>query len=190
MSLSEQEKLQRQVDKLQKQLEQEKEVKQNQKEYERDLKKAVEMDCISTMSRVFERDGVKNAYINLRLKSTRDEILKHVAENEIELQYLDNNYEKILEKVKKRFVNDEKAKQEYIANQLLSEVKQQQEKQITDNKIDTILSVIGKFIIAVFSCAIWLILLFFICAPICIVLIIGIIIAYIYAIYKTVENYN
>lgn len=106
------EKNQKEVEKLEKKLELARQEKENKKEYERGLLKAVENDLINTFSRCFEDEGLENGYINLRLKSTRDEILQNVPENEIEARYIDENYEKILEKVKKIYKNDFEAKQE------------------------------------------------------------------------------
>ena len=101
---------QNKIEKLNKQLEKTREEKKTQKEYERDLKKAVEYDCIECMKDDFEREGYTNACINLQLVATRQAILKNVPKSEIERQYLDDNYEKIFNKVKKIYANNEKAK--------------------------------------------------------------------------------
>ena len=123
-------KAKKQAEQLAKKLELARQEKENKKEYERDLKKAVENDLITTFSRCFDNEGLENGYINLRLKSTRDEILQNVPENEIEARYIDENYEKILEKVKRIYKNDFEAKQiliqEETAKQLLKEMEQKQ----------------------------------------------------------------
>ena len=103
---------QKEVEKLTKQLEKAKEEKENQKVYEKDLKKALEYDCIDCMKRDFEKEGFYNACINLQLATTRQAIIDNLGENEIEKRYLDNNYEKNFNKVKKIYANDEKAKQQ------------------------------------------------------------------------------
>src|SRR5699024_8655564 len=82
---------QKEAERLARQLERAKEEKKTRKEYERDIKKAVEHDCIECMKRDFEKEGFQNACINLQLVTTRQAILKNVAESEIERQYLDNN---------------------------------------------------------------------------------------------------
>lgn len=122
---------QKEVEKLTKQLEKAKEEKENQKAYERDLKKALEYDCIDCMKRDFEKEGFYNACINLQLATTRQAIIDNLGENEIEKRYLDNNYEKIFNKVKKIYANDEKAKQQIqqIEIQKQFEEKQKQEEQ-------------------------------------------------------------
>lgn len=112
MNLSEQEKLQKQVDKLQKQLEQEKEKKKNERQYEKDIYKAVEQDLMSTFCRTFEKEGMAKGFLNLSLKITRDEILAHVAESDIEWHWINNNYERILNRTKKIYENDRKAQEE------------------------------------------------------------------------------
>lgn len=116
------EKNQKEVEKLEKKLELAKQEKENKKEYERDLKKAVENDCIQCMRRCFEREGYKNALVNLQLAETRADILQHIPENEIERIFLDNNYEKILNKVKKIYENDQKAKNAILTQQLKEEL--------------------------------------------------------------------
>ena len=122
---------QKEVEKLTKQLEKAKEEKKTQKEYERDLKIAVENDLISTMKGYFEREPFQNACINLSLASTRQEILDNVPESEFERNWVDKNYERIFNKVKKIYENDMKAKQE-IQNMILQEQLKQQ--QIEDEK--------------------------------------------------------
>ena len=99
---------QKEVEKLTKQLEKAKEEKKTQKEYERDLKIAVENDLISTMKGYFEREPFQNACINLSLASTRQEILDNVPESEFERNWIDKNYERIFNKVKKIYENDNK----------------------------------------------------------------------------------
>ena len=116
------EKNQKEVERLQKKLEQQREEKQQQREYERDLKKAVENDCLQCMNRCFEREGYKKALITLQLTETRTDILQHIPDSEIERNYLNNNYEKILNKVKKIYENDQKAKNEMLTQQLREEL--------------------------------------------------------------------
>lgn len=121
----------KEVKRLTKQLEKAKEEKKTQKEYEKDLAKAVEHDCIECMKRNFEKEGFTNACINLQLVKTRQDIIKNVAESEVERQYLDDNYERIFNKVRKIYQNDEKAKQqiqEIILRKQLEEQQIQEEK--------------------------------------------------------------
>lgn len=125
------EKNQKEVEKLTKQLERAKEEKKTKKEYEKDLKIAVENDLISTMKGYFEREPFQNACINLSLASTRQEILENVPESEFERNWVDRNYERIFNKVKKIYENDYKAKQE-IQNIILQ--KQLEQQQIQEEK--------------------------------------------------------
>ena len=129
---------QKEVERLTKQLEKAKEEKKTQKEYERDLKIAVENDCINCMKRDFEKEGYTNACINLQLAKTRQDIIENVAESEIERQYLDNNYERIFNKVKRIYENDEKAKKGYLeleTQKQLEEIQKQEEKKQEHNSI-------------------------------------------------------
>ena len=95
------------------------------------MKIAVENDLISTMKGYFEREPFQDACINLQLASTRQEIWENVPESEFERNWLDKNYERIYNKVKKIYENDYKAKQQ-IQNMILQkqlEEKQKQEEQ-------------------------------------------------------------
>lgn len=142
---------QNKIEKLNKQLEKTREEKKTQKEYERDLKKAVEHDCIECMKDDFEREGYTNACINLQLVATRQAILKNVPKSEIERQYLDDNYEKIFNKVKKIYANNEKAKIQ------LEQLKAQQEEETTKNttiyKVLATLGIIGLIILLILKWA-------------------------------------
>lgn len=57
-----------------------------------------------------EKEGIDMALINLHLKSTRDSILKNIPESREEYNYLNENYEKILDKIAKIYINDAKAR--------------------------------------------------------------------------------
>ena len=127
---------QKEVERLTKQLEKTKEEKKTQKEYERDLKKAVEHDCIECMKRDFEKEGFTNACINLQLVTTRQAILENVPESEIERQYLDDNYERIFNKVKKIYANNEKSKEQIQLFQNQKQLEEQQKQEEQDAKFE------------------------------------------------------
>ena len=127
---------QKQVEKLTRQLEKAKEEKRTQKEYERDLKKAVEHDCIQCMKRDFEEEGFTNACINLQLVTTRQSILENVPESEFERQYLDDNYERIFNKVKKIYANNEKSKQQIHQIELQKQFEKYQKQNESDEKFE------------------------------------------------------
>lgn len=130
---------QKEVEKLTKQLEKAKEEKKTQKEYQRDLKKAVEYDCINCMKDDFEKEGYINACINLQLATTRQAILENIPESEFERQYLDDNYERIFNKVKRIYANDEKAKQQIQQINLQKQLKEEQKKNSFANAVGLIL---------------------------------------------------
>lgn len=127
---------QKEVEKLTRQLNNAKEEKKTQKEYERDLKKAVEHDCIECMKRDFEKEGFTNACINLQLVTTRQAILENVPESEIERQYLDDNYERIFNKVKKIYANNEKSKEQIQLFQNQKQLEEQQKQEEQDAKFE------------------------------------------------------
>lgn len=127
---------QKQVERLTKQLEQAKEEKKNQREYEKDLKIAVENDLISTMKGYFEREPFHDACINLSLASTRQEILENVPESEFERNWVDKNYERVFNKVKKIYENDYKAKQQMQDMFFQKQLKQQQIQEEKDQKFE------------------------------------------------------
>lgn len=143
---------QKEVEKLTRQLEIAKEEKKTQKEYERDLKKAVEHDCIECMKRDFEKEGFQNACINLQLVTTRQAILENVPESEIERQYLDDNYERIFNKVKKIYANNEKARIQ--AEQLKAQQEEEARKNTTAYKVLATLGVIGIIILLILKWAV------------------------------------
>ena len=143
---------QKEVEKLARQLEIAKEEKKTQKEYERDLKKAVEHDCIECMKRDFEKEGFQNACINLQLVTTRQSILKNIPKSEIERQYLDDNYERIFNKVKKIYANNEKAKIQM--EQLKAQQEEEARKNTTAYKVLATLGVIGLIILLILKWAV------------------------------------
>lgn len=135
------------AEELRKKLDKKKEKEENQKIYERDLEKAVAHDLRHTFEKCFERDGLEKGFINLSLKATRDEILNNIPESDIEWHYINENYEKILNKIKKIYENDQKAKN-YIIN-----MQTEQEKIKNTNKtiLINILYNICAFIFSPFS---------------------------------------
>ena len=136
---------QKEVERLTRQLEKAKEEKKTQKEYEKDLKKAVEHDCIECMKRDFEKEGFYNACINLQLIETRQAILENVPESEFERQYLDDNYERIFNKVKKIYANNEKARIQ--AEQLKAQQEEEARKNTMAYKVLATLGIIGLIIL-------------------------------------------
>ena len=159
---------QKEVEKLARQLEIAKEEKKTQKEYERDLKKAVEHDCIECMKRDFEKEGFQNACINLQLVTTRQAILENVPESEIERQYLDDNYERIFNKVKKIYANNEKSKEQIqlLKNQQQLEEQQIQEQQDTkfENGIKIFFKILKWICIIIFAPIVFLFIFISMCA--------------------------
>ena len=143
---------QKEVERLTRQLEKAKEEKKTQKEYERDLKKAVEHDCINCMKRDFEEEGFTRACINLQLARTRQTILENVPESEFERQYLDDNYERIFNKVKKIYANNEKAKIQM--EQLKAQQEEEARKNTTAYKVLATLGVIGLIILLILKWAV------------------------------------
>lgn len=143
---------QKEVERLTRQLEKAKEEKKTQKEYERDLKKAVEHDCMECMKRDFEKEGFQNARINLQLVTTRQAILENVPESELERQYLDDNYERIFNKVKKIYANNEKARIQ--AEQLKAQQEEEVRKNTTAYKVLAVLGVIGLIILLILKWAV------------------------------------
>ena len=147
-------KAQQEAEKSKKELEklqQKKEYEKNIKEEEKIRIKAVEYDLIETFSKCFERDGYEKGFINLRLKATRDEILNNVPENDVEWHYINNNYERILNKVKRIYENDQKAKNTLKQIELQQKLIEEQKKQQKYNIIKTIFLSIFNIIKWVFA---------------------------------------
>ena len=137
---------QKEVERLQRQLERAKEEKENKKQYEKDLKIAVENDLKRCFYNCFEREGLEKGLINLSLKVTRDEVIQNVGENEFERNYIDNNYEKILNKVKKVYENDQKAKNTILAYQLQQQQIKEQKQEIKQQKWINTFNIIGNIL--------------------------------------------
>ena len=137
---------QKEVEKLTKQLERAKEEKANQKEYEQGLKIAIENDLRNTFEKCFDRDGLEKGYINLSLKQTRNEILQNITHSTFEYDYINSNYERILNKVKKIYENDQKAKNKILTMHLQQ---MQQEQQSQDIKINRYKKITTTFLILI-----------------------------------------
>lgn len=131
-------KAQKEIARLKAKIENNKEKEKSLKQYDRDIKKAVENDLRKTFERCFERDGLEKGYINLTLKVTRDEILKNVAESSTEVEYMDKIYETTLNKVKKIYENDQKAKNTLKQIELHPKLIEEQKKQQKYNILKTI----------------------------------------------------
>ena len=131
------------------------EKKQQLKEYEKEYFKAVENDLKNAFEKCFERDGLAKAYINLCLLETRKEILKNIPETASEYDFINNNYEKILEQVKKRFENDQKAKN--ALQQIQAKAKQEQKER--ENKKTQILYKICSIIFSPLTLILFVIVL-------------------------------
>lgn len=105
----------------------------------------------------------KSGYINLSLVTTRKEIIENVAESTIERDYIYNNYEKILNKVKKIYENDEKAKNAYLQMQMQEKINQYKEQQKKEQKkiiIQTLLINIFKTICSPIGLILFFLILF------------------------------
>ena len=159
---------QKEAERLARQLERAKEEKKTRKEYERDIKKALEYDCIDCMKRDFEREGFYNACINLQLVATRQAVIDNLGESETEKRYLDNNYEKIFNKVKKIYANNEKSKEQIqlLRNQQQLEEQQIQEQQDTkfENGIKIFFKILKWICIIIFAPIVLLFMFISMCA--------------------------
>lgn len=119
-------------------------LEKEQKEYEKDLYLALEKELTNTFTDCFDREGLQKGSINLSLKSTRDDILNHIPENEAEYDFLNKNYERILSKVQKIYENDERAKQKYLEIELQKQLAEQQKEAEKDAKFERNIKIIGS----------------------------------------------
>lgn len=138
------EKATREAEKLAKKLEYARQEKENKKEYERDIKKAIEKDFIKDLQIYINKNNYKKAFIDLYTIETRTNIINKFAKNDFEFDYINANYEKILNKVKKIYENDQNAKNELLTQQLKEELQKSGNIEIAkkfgydENKIYTI----------------------------------------------------
>jgi len=131
------EKATKKAEELAKKLEKAQSKKENKKEYVKDLAKALEKELQIIFKKSFTNEQLQKSYINLRLYAEREKIINNIAINEREFDYLQNNYERILQKVYKIFKNDIDAKQELknINTQKIQSLKYIQElKQQEENR--------------------------------------------------------
>lgn len=149
---------QKEVEKLQKKIDNLKEEKKQEKEYKKDYFIAVRRDLQTVLKRCFDEEGTTKAYIHLRLKKTREDVILHVGESAIERDWLEDNYEKELEKVRKIYENDEKARMEILAPKLLEEAKKIQEQKEKEERKKNIFHSIIYIIGQIFK---WIFLIFF-----------------------------
>lgn len=91
----------------------------------------------------FEKYGTQTAILGLSLKNTRDDILSHIPESRIEYDYLNENYEKILNKIKKIYINDEKAKMQLQQIKTQKQIEQEQLQRAKDEKFERTCNTIG-----------------------------------------------
>lgn len=94
----------------------------------------------------FEKYGAQTAILGLSLKSTRDDILAHIPESRIEYDYLNENYEKILNKIKKIYINDEKAKMQLQEIEIQKKIEQEQLQREKDEKFERTCNAIGSIL--------------------------------------------
>ena len=110
--------------------------KKEENTVKRESVKLVEQDLFKTFKSTFEREPFNNACINLQLASTRQEILNHVPESDIEYNWVNNNYERVFNKVKKIYENDEKAKKQIHQIILEKQIAEQQRQAEQDEKFE------------------------------------------------------
>ncbi len=105
----------------------------------------------------FEREGIKNASINLSLKTTRDDILAHIPESREEYDYLNANYEKILNKIRKVYINDAKAQEQMQQIIIEKQIEEQQrrEEEIKKSPIYKIFLGVGVIAVILFFLIKW-----------------------------------
>lgn len=94
----------------------------------------------------FEKYGTQTAILGLSLKNTRDDILSHIPESRIEYDYLNENYEKILNKIKKIYTNDEKAKMQLQQIEIQKQIEQEQLQREKDEKFERTCNAIGSIL--------------------------------------------
>ena len=156
---------QKKVDELTEKLEQAKQEKRTQKEYERDLKVACENDCFQLLLLKFDQLGYDKAVIMLQLVTTREEIINKIATSDFEHMYLNKNYERIYNRVKRIYENDKKAKesliQSEIPHQSIDELNQKLEQMqsfedidvMVESKKNTVQSVLSDIAYVLFAFA-------------------------------------
>lgn len=127
------EKATREAEKLAKKLEYARQEKEQKREYERDIKKAIEKDFIKDLQIYINKNNYKKAFVDLYTIETRTNIINKFAKNDFEFDYINENYERILNKVKKIYENDQNAKNELLTQQLKEELQKSGNIEIAQN---------------------------------------------------------
>lgn len=118
---NEQEQRKKEIEKIQRKKEREAERKQ----YEKDLLVACKRELKDRFEQDFELQGVKAKYEFYNV-STRDAIIKGIAKSETQGEFLEANYNKILNEIIKKYeLNEEyrKEKEKEIAQQYVEEMR-------------------------------------------------------------------
>lgn len=116
------EKATKKAEELAKKLEYARQEKENKKEYERDIKKAIENDFIIELKNYINKNGYEKAKNDLYLLEVRTNLIDKFTKNDFEYDFLNNDYEKIINKVKKIYENDQNAKNKILTQQLKEEL--------------------------------------------------------------------
>lgn len=142
----EQEQRKKEIKKIQRKKEQQAE----QKQYEKDLLLACKRDLKEKFEEEFRLQGLKAKYHFYKIEN-RDILIKSIAKSEIEGDYLETNYNKILNEIIKKYELNEQYKTEKekeIAQEYVEKMQptweKEQKKQEVKNVVTNILSVILK----------------------------------------------
>ena len=129
---------------LAKKLEIERQQKKEYREYKTDIKQALERDFTTELKKYIKKNGYNNAKNSLYFLDTRNELINKFANDELEYDYINLNYEKIVNKVLTQYKNDETAKNKIVTEQLRDGLKKSGNIEIAqkfgydENKIYTI----------------------------------------------------
>lgn len=157
---------QKQIEAIQRKKEQEKEFK----EYEKGLLLACKKDLKSKFEEEFELQGIKAKYQFYNVK-TRDTLIKSIAKNEIVGDYLETNYNKILNEVVKKYALHKEYQEEQekeIARQYAEKMapvweeerKKQARKNVANNIFNFLLAIFQNpillFVLIVMVVLVWI----------------------------------
>ena len=136
-------------------LERQQAIMNEQKIYEKDMKKAIENELKATFDDFFYKNGLEVGLNILSLLETRENIIKNIAETSNESDFLHENYERILNKVKKKYENDFKARER------INKENYNCDPTTTPSNIKIFFQVIGRIIKFLFKITLGIIYLFY-----------------------------
>lgn len=140
----EQEKHKKEIEEIQRKKEQ----KMEQKQYEKDLLIACKEELEERFEEDFSWKGTRAKY-NFYSVSVRNNIIKNIAKSKMECDYLEENYNKILNKMIKKYKLNEKYEEEKEKEEIICAIEKEQIEKEQESNVFQIIKWIVIIILAI-----------------------------------------